>query len=80
MHLAYSWFMLDVVGKHKVRLSHNAARIYQNQVSVEHSQYQWFSDKMSRVMRKPTFWLLTWSGTNQAVWSQKMARGLKFRV
>ena len=25
------------------------------------------------------FWFLTWSDTNQAVQSQKMARGLKFR-
>ena len=31
-------------------------------------------------MRKPTFWLPTWSDTNQAVESQKMARGLKFRI
>ena len=30
-------------------------------------------------MRKPTFWFLTWSDTNQAVQPQKMARGLKFR-
>ena len=35
---------------------------------------------MSRVMRKPTFWFLTWSDTNQAVQLQKMARGLKFRI
>ena len=32
---------------------------------------------MSRVMRKPTFWFLTRSDTNQAVQLQKMARGLK---
>ena len=31
-------------------------------------------------MRKPTFWFLTWSDTNQAVQLQKMARGLKFRI
>ena len=31
-------------------------------------------------MRKPTFWFPTWSDTNQAVWLQKMARGLKFRI
>ena len=31
-------------------------------------------------MRKPTFWFLTWSDTNQAVHLQKMARGLKFRT
>ena len=31
-------------------------------------------------MRKPTFWFLTWSDTNQAVELQKMARGLKFRL
>ena len=31
-------------------------------------------------MRKPTFWYLTWSDTNQAVQVQKMARGLKFRI
>ena len=40
-----------------------------------------FSDeKLSRVMRKPTFWFPTWSDTNQAVQLQKMARGLKFRI
>ena len=33
---------------------------------------------MSRVMRKPTFLILTRSDTNPAVQSQKMARGLKF--
>ena len=31
-------------------------------------------------MRKPTFWLPTWSDTNQAVQQQKMARGLKFCI
>ena len=31
-------------------------------------------------MRKPTFWFLTRSDTNQAVKSQKMARSLKFRI
>ena len=31
-------------------------------------------------MRKPTFWFSTWSDTNQAVQSQKTARGLKFRI
>ena len=31
-------------------------------------------------MRKPAFWFLTWSDTNQAVQLQKMARGLKFWV
>ena len=36
--------------------------------------------QMSLVMRKPTFWFLTWSNTNQAVQLQKMARGLKFRI
>ena len=30
-------------------------------------------------MRKPTFWFPTWSDTNQAVKTQKTARGLKFR-
>ena len=35
---------------------------------------------MSRVMSKPTFWFPTWSGTNQTVQIQKMARGLKFRI
>ena len=35
---------------------------------------------MSRVMRKQTFWFLTWSDTNQAVQLQKMARGLKFQI
>ena len=34
---------------------------------------------LSRVMRKPTFWLPTRSDTNQAVQLPKMARGLKFR-
>ena len=36
--------------------------------------------KLSLVVRKPTFWFLTWSDTNQAVQLQKMARGLKFRI
>ena len=31
-------------------------------------------------MRKPTFWFPTWSDTKQAMQSQKLARGLKFRV
>ena len=31
-------------------------------------------------MRKPTFWFLTWSDTNQAVQLQKLTRGLKFRI
>ena len=31
-------------------------------------------------MRKPTFWILTWSNTNQDVQLQKMARGLNFRI
>ena len=31
-------------------------------------------------MRKSTFWLSTWSDTNQAVQLQKMTRGLKFRT
>ena len=32
-------------------------------------------------MRNPTFWFPTWSDTNQAVQStQKMFRGLKFRI
>ena len=35
---------------------------------------------LSGIMRKPTFWFLTWSDTNQAVQLQKMARGLKFRI
>ena len=29
-------------------------------------------------MRKPIFWFLTWSDTNQAVQLQKMARGLHY--
>ena len=35
---------------------------------------------LSRVMRKPAFWFLTWCDTNQAVQLQKMARGLKFQI
>ena len=35
---------------------------------------------LSRDMRKPTVWFLTWSDTNQAVQLQKMARGLKFLI
>ena len=35
---------------------------------------------MSRVMRKPMFGFPTWSDTNRAVQSQKIARGLKFRI
>ena len=36
--------------------------------------------KVSRIMRKPTFWFLTRSNINKAVQSQKMARGLKFLI
>ena len=36
--------------------------------------------QMSRIMRTPTFWFPIWSDTNQAVQSQKLARGLKFRI
>ena len=35
---------------------------------------------MSRVMRKPTMWILTRSDTNQAVQQLEMARGLKFCI
>ena len=35
---------------------------------------------LSRVVRKPAFWFLTWSDANQAVKLQKMARGLKFQI
>ena len=35
---------------------------------------------ISLVMRKPTFWFLTWSNTNQAVQLQKMALGVKFQI
>ena len=38
------------------------------------------SRETSRVMRKPTFWFLTRSDTNQTVQLQKMTRGLKFRI
>ena len=38
------------------------------------------TNKMSRVMRKSTFWFPTWSDINQGVQLQKMARGLKFRI
>ena len=31
-------------------------------------------------MRKQTFWVPTWSDTNQAVQLQMMARGLKFQI
>ena len=31
-------------------------------------------------LRKPMFWLPTWSDTNQAVQLQKMAKGLKFWI
>ena len=36
--------------------------------------------KMSRVVRKQTFWFPTWSDTNQAVQLQKIDRGLKLQV
>ena len=44
-----------------------------------HEEYHMLVN-MSCVVRKPTFWFLTWPDTNQAVQSQKMARGLKFRI
>ena len=31
-------------------------------------------------MRKQMLWFSSWSDTNQAMQSQKMARGLKFRI
>ena len=37
-------------------------------------------NRLSRVMRKPTFWFPTRSDTDQAVQLQKIARGLKFRI
>ena len=57
--------------------------------NLENLEYSFFHDmalisvvpvfkaelKMSRVMRKPTFWQ-----TNQAVQPKKVARGLKFRI
>ena len=39
-----------------------------------------FKDKMSLVLRKSVFGFPTRSHTNRAVKSQKMARGLKFRM
>ena len=36
--------------------------------------------KKSSIMRKPMFWFQTWSCTNQAVQSQKMVRGMTFRI
>ena len=44
------------------------------------SQLALQSQNMSRVMRKLTFLLSTWSDTNRAGQLQKMARGLKFRT
>ena len=51
-------------------------------IAIKHKGLKVFTVyiKLSRVMRKPTFWFLTWSDTNQAVQLQKMARGLKFRI
>ena len=48
--------------------------------TVCHSICFLFFRHLSRVMRKPTFWFLTWSDTNQAVQLLKMARGWKFRI
>ena len=45
-----------------------------------HLRFQWVNQYLSRVVRKQTFWFSTRSDTNQAVQSQKMARGLKFRI
>ena len=36
--------------------------------------------KLSRDVRKATFWFLTWSDTNQAAQPHKMARSLKFCI
>ena len=36
--------------------------------------------EMSHLVRKPTMWFTDRSDTNQAVWSQKQARSLKFRI
>ena len=49
-------------------------------VALIASEQQAKTKHMSRVIRKPTFWFLTWSDTNQAVQLLKMARGLKFQI
>ena len=48
--------------------------------NIRMGRYTDQGNKMSRVMRKPMFWFLTWSDTNQVVQLLKMARGLKFRI
>ena len=47
---------------------------------VRTSPFACCGNHLSRVMRKPTFWFLTWSDTNQSVQLQKIARCLKFRI
>ena len=49
----------DLARNREDRFSHDDAH------TRMHSTY--LHKKMSRVMRNPTFWLLTWSDTNQAV-------------
>ena len=45
---------------------------------IENSYYVLMPERyLSRVMRKPTMWILTRSDTNQAVQPLDMARGLK---
>ena len=56
----------------------SAAQVVSNLVRITGGKDSWDRTQMIRVIRKPMFWLLTWSNTNQAVQLQKMAGGLKF--
>ena len=51
-----------------------------NFLNILHIRFCINSNSLSCVVRKPTFWYLTWSDTNQAVQVKKMARSLKFRI
>ena len=68
-----AWFVSDLVGNPEDRFSHNEAHMLLTECFV------WRNKQMSRVMRKPTFWFLTWSYINQAVQPQKISRGLESR-
>ena len=55
-------------------------KVYHDLTPTYISENYVLRNEMSNVMRKPTFWLPTWSNTNQAVQLQKMAIGLKFQI
>ena len=67
---------LEILSEIRVSDARKAAASW----DIEASNKQLLKDKLSLVVRKPTFWFLTCTDTIQAVQLQKMARGLKFQI